>query len=58
MIERFEDELRGRGVPGLHLTVSATNARAIAFYERLGLERRRADADSVVFVRSLSTATS
>lgn len=56
LMERFEDELRERGVPGLHLTVSATNSGAIAFYERLELERRRGDADSVVYVRSLATA--
>lgn len=57
LMARFEDELRERDVPGLHLTVSATNSGAIAFYERLGLERRRADADDVVYVRSLSPAT-
>jgi ribosomal protein S18 acetylase RimI-like enzyme len=57
LMARFEDELRERGVPGLHLTVSATNSGAIAFYERLGLERRRSDADSLVLVRSLVEAT-
>jgi ribosomal protein S18 acetylase RimI-like enzyme len=57
LLERFEDELRDRGVPGLHLTVSATNSGAIAFYERLDLERRRGDAGSVVYVRSLPTTT-
>ena len=56
LIARFEDELRERGVTGLHLTVSATNSGAIAFYERLGLERRRGDTGSVVYVRSLPTA--
>ena len=53
LIERFEDELRERGVPGLHLTVSATNSAAIAFYERLDLERQQCTADSVVYTRSL-----
>ena len=53
LMSRCEDELRERGVPGFHLTVSATNSAAIAFYERLGLERRRADRESVVYVRSL-----
>ena len=57
LLARFEDELRERGVPGLHLTVSATNSGAIAFYERLDMERRQGDADSVVYVRSLSTTT-
>lgn len=58
LMARFEDDLRERGVPGLHLTVSATNSGAIAFYERLDLERRQGDADSVVFARSLATASS
>ena len=57
LISRFEDELRERGVPGLHLTVSATNSGAIAFYERLDLDRQRGDADSIVFARSFPTTT-
>ena len=57
LISRFEDGLRERGVPGLHLTVSATNSGAIAFYERLDLERQQCTADSVVYIRSLPTTT-
>ncbi|MDN3496636.1 GNAT family N-acetyltransferase [Planococcus sp. APC 4015] len=36
LIETVMDELRSRGVGGLHLATSADNARALAFYPRLG----------------------
>lgn len=36
LIERLIGQLRDRGVAGLHLGVSGTNDRAIAFYEHLG----------------------
>ncbi|GAA4622162.1 GNAT family N-acetyltransferase [Cellulomonas oligotrophica] len=36
LIGALADALRERGVPGLHLGVSAANTSAIAFYERLG----------------------
>lgn len=39
LIARFTDELRAHGVSGLHLVSSADNAGALAFYDRLGLER-------------------
>ena len=35
LIERLRGQLRNRGVAGVHLGVSGTNARAIAFYEHL-----------------------
>lgn len=38
LIERCVDALRSRGVPGVHLGVSALNPRAIGFYEHLGFE--------------------
>ena len=36
LIERLLTELRGRGVPGVHLGVAAANANAIGFYQHLG----------------------
>ncbi len=36
LIERLTDQLRDRGVVGVHLGVSASNPRAIGFYEHLG----------------------
>lgn len=36
LIERLVGQLQDRGVAGVHLGVSGTNARAIAFYEHLG----------------------
>ncbi|KZM33448.1 GNAT family N-acetyltransferase [Oerskovia enterophila] len=39
LLETLFDALRERGVPGVHLGVSETNASAIGFYEHLGFER-------------------
>jgi len=36
LIERLLEELRGRGVPGVHLGVDASNANGIGFYDHLG----------------------
>ena len=36
LIERLLDDLRVRGVPGVHLGVDESNANGIAFYEHLG----------------------
>ncbi len=36
LIETLADELRRRGVPGVHVDVSAANTGAIAFYHRVG----------------------
>ncbi len=36
LIDRLVDQLRERTVAGVHLGVSGTNTRAIAFYEHLG----------------------
>ncbi|KSW12792.1 GCN5 family acetyltransferase [Cellulomonas sp. B6] len=39
LIDALADALRERGVPGVHLGVSAANTRAVAFYEHLGFRR-------------------
>lgn len=36
LIESLTEELRSRGVPGLHLEASVDNAGALAFYPRVG----------------------
>jgi GNAT superfamily N-acetyltransferase len=47
MMDRLLDELRARGVPGVHLGVDARNERAVGFYEHLGFDRID-DTDDVV----------
>ena len=54
MITAFLDLLRRRGVPGVHLTASATNARALAFYDRLGFDVLRTSGGGVTFGLRLS----
>ena len=49
LIETLFTELKRRGVPGLHLGMNATNTGAGAFYDRLGMQRLQADADTVVY---------
>jgi ribosomal protein S18 acetylase RimI-like enzyme len=44
MMERLMGVLRDEGSPGLHLGVSAANARALAFYDHLGFHELHADA--------------
>jgi len=39
LVDTLADALRDRGVTGLHLVAGAENARALAFYDRLGFER-------------------
>ena len=36
LIDRLLDDLRARGVPGVHLGVDEANANGIGFYEHLG----------------------
>ncbi|GHH70731.1 hypothetical protein GCM10018793_05220 [Streptomyces sulfonofaciens] len=36
LMHRFLDELHGRGVPAVHLTMATANVAARAFYDRLG----------------------
>jgi ribosomal protein S18 acetylase RimI-like enzyme len=53
LIERLCGQLVERGVPGIHLGVSASNPNAIAFYEHLGFETAEADEHGRWMVRDL-----
>jgi GNAT superfamily N-acetyltransferase len=48
LIDRLLQELRSRGVPGVHLGADARNKRAIAFYEHLGFVHLGHDDDVVM----------
>lgn len=48
LIERLVGQLRDRDVPGVHLGVSATNLRAIAFYEHLGFRQIDSEPDGLI----------
>lgn len=52
LLDRLFDELRARGVPGVHLGVDPRNNRAIAFYEHLGFIHLD-DGDDVVMGKRL-----
>ena len=56
LIRTFLDALRARGVPGVHLGVSAENTSAIRFYERLGFIPLAPPGETVVL--GLSTSAS
>jgi GNAT superfamily N-acetyltransferase len=49
LIETLSDELRRRGVPGLHLGMNPANAAAGAFYERLGMHLLDTGPDATVY---------
>jgi ribosomal protein S18 acetylase RimI-like enzyme len=53
LIEWLCEELARRNVAGVHLGMSADNAGAIAFYERLGFETLLVEADTVWMGRLL-----
>lgn len=57
MIDHLLASLRAAGSPGVHLGTSAENARAIAFYGKMGFERRTSSATTITFVRPLSAGT-
>lgn len=50
LIERLIGQLRERGVEGVHLGVSGTNHRAIAFYEHLGFTRLAVEDDGGIIM--------
>jgi ribosomal protein S18 acetylase RimI-like enzyme len=53
LMARFLDELRDRGVPGVHLATNNGNANAVRFYQRLGFTQVPIAAwpSSVMFVK-------
>lgn len=58
LVEAALDILRGRGVPGVHLVVAASNVGAVAFYERTGFtalfdDVATVEGESIVFARDL-----
>lgn len=54
LIETFLNRLRELSVPAVHLGVGARNARAIAFYERVGFQRIQAYRGSIAYGMRLS----
>jgi ribosomal protein S18 acetylase RimI-like enzyme len=53
LIERFNAAAAAGGACGVHLGVSATNERAVAFYRHVGFETLRGDDRSLVLGRRL-----
>ncbi|MDT0158442.1 GNAT family N-acetyltransferase [Microbacterium sp. ARD32] len=49
LIETLFDELRRRGVPGLHLGMNPENVGAGAFYERIGMHRLDAGPETTMY---------
>lgn len=56
LIRTFLEALRERGVPGVHLGVSAENTSAIRFYERLGFVPLAPPGETVALGLSTSAA--
>ncbi len=56
LIDHLLADLSAAGSPGVHLTASATNARALAFYRRIGFVDLVADGGGVTMGRSLTGA--
>ena len=56
LMERLFDSLVDGGATGVHLGVDPANARAIAFYRRMGLRVLRAEPDVLLMGRSLGRA--
>lgn len=54
LVERFAEELRARGVPGLFLGVDAQNVGAVAFYRHLGMAVLEEEPGTLVMGLSLA----
>jgi len=55
LVQRLSAELRDAGVMGLHLVASADNTGALAFYDRLGLDRLASGPGAQAFGTRLTT---
>ena len=53
LMERLFDELRARGVPGVHMGVDKRNTNAIGFYEHLGFEVTEEGTGGVTMAKAL-----
>lgn len=53
LIERLLDDLRGRGIRGVHLGVAADNDNAIGFYEHLGFRQVETEPGGILMGRRL-----
>jgi len=54
MMKAFLDKLIALGVTGLHLGTNTGNARAVAFYDRLGFSRYQEVGTSIIFAMRLA----
>ena len=53
LIDRFTEQLRAKGSPGLHLSVGVRNTKAIAFYKQVGFSTLKRESGAVVMVKQL-----
>jgi ribosomal protein S18 acetylase RimI-like enzyme len=54
LIDRLIDDLRGRGVPGVHLGVDIENTNGIGFYEHLGFREVAREPGGLLMARRLA----
>ena len=54
LMDHAEEAARARGVSGMLLTVALTNARAIAFYEKLGWKTVESDSRAATMIKDFT----